>query len=69
MKKFLNKKVIDDFFNTFKEHGYNIEFNNHHDAKSLKDTGISDKEWVKTNPEIHNFAIFCYPEKYPNDIN
>ena len=63
LKKYLDKKVIDNFFETFKEHGYNIEFNKHHDAKSLIDSGISDKEWVKINPEIPNFAIFCYPEK------
>ena len=63
LKKFLDKKVIDNFFETFKQHGYNIEFNKHHDAKSLIDSGISDKEWVKINPEIPNFAIFCYPEK------
>lgn len=63
LKKFLDKKVIDDFFKTFKEYGYNIEFNKHHEAESLIDRGISDKEWVKINPESHNFAIFCYPEK------
>ena len=65
LEKFSDIKVIDDFFETFRRYGYNIEFNNHHRAKSLLDMGVSDKVWGKKNPENDNCAIFCYPEKKP----
>jgi len=61
----LRSLFLDDFFETFRKYGYNIEFNNHHRAKSLLDMGVSDKVWGKKNPENDNCAIFCYPEKKP----
>ena len=62
LKEKFNKKIIEDFFKIFEKYDYKVEFNGHHEASSLIENGISDKNWVKTNPETHNFAIFCYPK-------